>query len=86
MKSVDFNGSNIVLKGDGDKVIDIRAHFDPRAQQPCFITVWEPTDKERIAIAQGLKVVLWTMGTAFPPTSIGVIDTDGSVVDRSAHE
>ncbi len=77
MKCIDFEGSNITLKGDGKDVYDIRAaQFKTPAGGRAFLTIWElePADIKHIlqAIEAGNApaVQLYVIGSGFPPVAL----------------
>lgn len=77
MKCIVFDGANLILKPPKD--------WNEELNGPCetiaafqgggrIVTVWEPTDEERTAIAAGQNIVLSTLGRGFAPTMMEIRD------------
>lgn len=48
---------NIVLKGDGETVGDLHAYgYVYDQNHTCYVSIWYPSEKERLAIMMGLPI------------------------------
>lgn len=93
MRCIDFEGSNITLKGNGHDVYDIRARrFRTPEGQNAFGTLWElePSDikflLECLNSGNSPAVQLFVIGNGFPPVALqmcGIGAAPGSNADKT---
>ncbi len=80
MKPVRTRESNLVYKGDGANVVDLpcqRARIEegPFDGGTVIYSVWEPSDEQRAALADGALVRLGIYGMEpIPPVSLDVVE------------
>lgn len=68
MKYETPKNANLILKGNGKDVGDLAVFAHPSAVGGmCFISMWQPSEKERLAIMAGLPVQVHVFTTGAPP-------------------
>lgn len=73
MKPTDFPQSNTKLlppSGEEDNIDRMQVHITEFDGKPCAISRWEPSEKERQAIADGAPIWLYVFGRAHPPVAL----------------
>lgn len=68
MLMASIEGANCLMKGDGDKVADLRVI----RTEDTFISAWTPTPDELKALNSGAPVYLFIYGNSHPPVYVGV--------------
>lgn len=84
MNPIDFEGSNITLHKPSDMTDEqcgpLKAYKGVHNDNfPYYVTMWQPSDKDKEAIAAGRPIVVKVVGTAFPPIAVMTTDENNEV-------
>lgn len=85
MIPIDFEGSNITLTkprvwDEEAECINMRAYTGKtESGTPFFVSAWQPTEADKLAIAEGRPIMLATYSSGFPNTSIYTLDEKGEI-------
>lgn len=63
-----------LAEGNEDNSLWVRVESYEDCGHVCVSSVWEPTEEERAAIADGQNIKLTVWGTTHPPVNVGVTD------------
>ena len=78
MKPVNFPAANATLTAPRELPMDVNVEALPaRRFGDIWTTVWQPTEAELQALAQGSRVILTILGTRHPPVAVEVEDVGG---------
>lgn len=58
--------------GNEDNDLWVERAVDSTGTQPVLLSVWEPSEEERAALAEGATIELCVWGESTPPVSIAV--------------
>jgi hypothetical protein len=81
MKTINFSEANTILKGpEGSDILDIPVHAGEQENGcPYVIEMWQPSEEDKIAIAQGQPIALCLLTRSVPPISMWTTMPDGTM-------